>query len=180
MKSLKFAAAFIVTAVAWSALADTENFAKVDSYLYFMVQDNVPYDTTYVTSGGSPSYDYAKVSIDGGGSYLTLYSADGSLGTTEVAYDPGFGASGVAGFDSSQSFSSFLIELYSDAGEKQGWALIPYSKNAAYIKSDATAKFDGSNMYQVTSVIPEPTSGLLLLLGLSGLALRRRRASALA
>jgi len=32
------------------------------------------------------------------------------------------------------------------------------------------------NLIANTAVVPEPTSGLLLLLGMAGLALRRRRA----
>jgi hypothetical protein len=38
---------------------------------------------------------------------------------------------------------------------------------------DATAGFKGAAVYEA---VPEPTSGLLLLLGVAGLALRRRRA----
>ena len=43
------------------------------------------------------------------------------------------------------------------------------------LNGDAKGGFAGAGWYSASSV-PEPTSGLLLLLGMAGLALRRRRA----
>ena len=43
------------------------------------------------------------------------------------------------------------------------------------LPSDAAAGFGSAGWYQA-SAVPEPTSGLLMLLGMAGLALRRRRA----
>ena len=179
MKSLKFAAAFLAVAVACPALADTQSFAPVDSYLYFMASDSVKYNKTYVSAGGDVTYDYAKVSVDGGSTYLNLYSA--STGEPTGSQALGKGSTGVAGFASSPAFSSFLIELYSfDSANRVGWTTLSYSEAMAnYVYNDPTKKSEVP-AYTVSQVIPEPTSGLLLLLGLSGLALRRRRASALA
>ena len=44
---------------------------------------------------------------------------------------------------------------------------------------NATAKWDGASQmksYAISTAVPEPTSGLLMLVGLGALALRRRRA----
>ena len=49
-----------------------------------------------------------------------------------------------------------------------------WSGDAEYDYGAAT-EFKGTGWYTASS-IPEPTSGLLLLLGVAGLALRRRRA----
>jgi hypothetical protein len=41
---------------------------------------------------------------------------------------------------------------------------------------NATAKWDGASQMTSYALVPEPTSGLLMLVGLGALALRRRRA----
>ena len=41
--------------------------------------------------------------------------------------------------------------------------------------ADTTATYAGAGWYQAAAV-PEPTSGLLILLGVAGLALKRKRA----
>lgn len=180
MKALKAIAAIAVAASALSASAD------VDSYLYWMVGDadtgaNVTYDTTYVSGGGSVDYDYAMIKISGEDSYLTLYNTEGSLGTDILDK----GVTAAAGFSSSPAFSSFLVELYAERPEGEddvmvGWTTLPYSTAMAnYVYRDPTAA-GSTGVFTVSQVIPEPTSGLLLLLGLSGLALRRRRAAAAA
>ena len=160
-----------------AAVAAGAVFADVDSYLYWMVDVNVTYgDAAGAGLAGTPvSYDYAKISTDGGETYLTLYGTEGPItGADELSA----GEPGVVGFASDPAFSSFLVELYSDGSdERVGWTTIPYSQALAYISNDPTApKLYGDNPFSITAnIIPEPSSGLLLLLGLAGLGLRRRR-----
>ena len=141
-----------------------------DSYLYWMVDPSA--SSTY------EDYVYATVKIDdGSSSYLQMYDPGteellaGDAGTRLVKGDSGyFGAFDAA----SMSGASFLIELWSSAGEESiATATLAYStafaSGAIYTPG---ASGGGATPYAV--VVPEPTSGLLLLLGMAGLALRRK------
>ena len=169
MKNIKFMAMFA------AAVAVGASFAGVDSYLYYML-DN---DLTYSNQAGSPlagtavpvdQYTYAKVSTDGGQTYLTLYGSGGSTGTSELE----LGKTGIAGFSSTPSFTSFLFEVYDGYDNKVGWTTLAYNSASQYIYGDPRNPGSAS-VFHITSLIPEPTSGLLFLLGAAGLALRRRR-----
>jgi hypothetical protein len=50
-----------------------------------------------------------------------------------------------------------------------------WSDESGKVFADKQASFAGAGWY-TTAAVPEPTSGLLMLVGLAGLALRRRRA----
>ena len=171
MKTLKFMLMLAAAAAAGAVRAE------VDSYLYWMVSDTATYsDAAGGTLPGTlVNYDYAKISADGGSTYLSLYGpGGGNLGVDTLDK----GVDGYVGFASSPAFSSFLVELYTDdSSERVGWATIPYSmvmQNYA-LRNITDPSQAQAKLYTVTQAIPEPTSGLLLLLGMAGLALRRRR-----
>ena len=171
MKVVKFMAMFA------AAVAVGSSFADVDSYLYYMLDSNL----TYSELAGSPlagkdvpveaGETYAKVSTDGGQTYLTLYTADGATTSEEVT----LGQKGYVGFSSTPSFTSFLFEVYDGVThDRLGWTTLAYDKASDFIY-DTPTKSSATSVFHVTQLIPEPTSGLLLLLGAAGLALRRRR-----
>lgn len=72
-------------------------------------------------------------------------------------------------------YASFYLVAYSETGELEILpTAVDYAAIQDYVYTDMGTAIDGNAPY-VFSVIPEPTSGLLLLFGLAGLALRRRR-----
>ena len=164
MKTIKLIAVLALTFAASAASA-------ADSYLYWMVED--------ATYGGSDvDFEYATISVDGGSSYLSLYSPGASSSETQYLLSNGgnasYGApSGVyAGFTG--EVSSFLVELWNDSDARVGWASYNYNSLAEYIYK-TTSGGVATTPFGVTDVVPEPTSGLLSLFGLAALALRRRR-----
>lgn len=159
-----------------------------DNFLYWMV--DVGDSTDY-------AFNYATIKAQdesGNSAYLLLYGQDSAneIGQRLYAsnygengsYDPGTttGGGAFAGLgDYYGAGSKFLFELWTDGGaegspNRVGWTgWIDYSKLADSIF--AAGKMTGSSPFTVgpTLLVPEPTGGLLTLLGLAVLALRRKQ-----
>lgn len=141
-----------------------------DQYLYWMI----PADATLSGTSLSGNY-YAKISSDGGQNWLNLYSEIG--GTPMAGNALGFSSGDVSGYafagliDSAST--SFLVELYQDSvavGRAQISPAAEYFTQGG-MSNPLAAPFAVSSF----AAVPEPTSGLLLLLGVAGLVLRRRK-----
>ena len=68
----------------------------------------------------------------------------------------------------------FLTDTYQVTVEASQATSLSKSLSGAAL-SDSKTIVAGKNWYDVTQSVPEPTSGLLLLLGVAGLALRRKQ-----
>ena len=70
--------------------------------------------------------------------------------------------------------SDYAVITSSDVGNSE----VTFGSQNAYSTAfkDAGAGYSTAGWYSQASAVPEPTSGLLMLLGMAGLALRRRRA----
>ena len=151
-----------------------------DAYLYFMVKG------AEFKSGEKANFDYATVRFENSDSYLSLYNTSGTAAGTKVASDGqnstemadlGFGY--YAGFTGDASALTFLVELWSSSNDG---TLVAYQ---TYVGAEilghifGSANAGGSTPLTVTTVVPEPSCALLLLLGISAIALRRREAPAI-
>lgn len=152
------------------------NAMATDQYLYWMVSDNATVDGETLATG---TY-YAKVKADG--QYLNFYAspeAGASYGDGWATVNTAFNMPTFAGtFETLPT--SFVVELYNskDTTAEGSWVgQATLSWNASNITSGGMtiANYATATAFQS---IPEPTSGLLLLLGVAGLALRRKNKKA--
>ena len=175
MKTLmKFSAVVAVAMVCGSAAAD---------YLYSMVKD-----AYYYFNGESADFDYLKVKGDG--NELDFYGVDENdspslLGPTIYSdssdRNSSHGAQDDAGFfvyDPTGNYQTFLFEMF-NTGSEERVAWQEFSRDTLLaqrnIYDSTSSDLSGYNPLVVSSVVPEPTSGLLSLFGLAALALRRRK-----
>lgn len=155
--------------------------AKAD-YIYAMIQN------AHYGYNGSPVYfDYTKVSA--GGEYLYFYTVDSSTSDwTMYASDlsdstSSDGAVGdnpkgfFVGYDGSKSYTTFLFELWTGTGEYA--QLLGQREVSLAALQAAGAITSGTNQsgvtaYRISEVVPEPTGGMLILLGMAVMALKRK------
>ncbi len=145
--------------------------------LLWQVGDDAPSNYTYASfkSNTSKSYD-GSVYVDSTFSGSTVAGSD--VDKTVLASGITIGAN--IGTDYASKY--FFIELYGDDDELVGRSSIASANDLnAYIRSasEMGAEFSGANSWTggtwTTEDVPEPTSGLLLLMGAALLGLRRKK-----
>ena len=179
MKKLILAAALVCAAavsqaasVGWS-LAGLNNYAG-DAYSFFVIGQKSVTSVAQITAlldAGKSVSDYA------------LY--EGSVAANGGAI-VNYASSGVSVPNSADYTSFFVVFDNADISKAGNYLTVTTDQSSTLAKSvNATAAsvtFVGGNQSAYAnnpanwSAVPEPTSGLLMLLGMAGLALRRRRA----
>ena len=192
MKKLMIAAAVAVLGIAANAAAvgwedisgqayDHTGAAITDGSLYaYLLLDSVA-----VAGGTTYSYNTAMANVKAGNFDFVADANVGDGGAVALyGYDMGSSADVLAG---NNTVSAYLVLLDSDT---PGDAVYGYISEKITVTTDATGNivtggddngmmgfdFAGTANAGNWYTAPEPTSGLLLLIGMAGLALRRRRA----
>lgn len=146
--------------------------------------DLIYWQVTGMGESTASSFDYAQfVQVrNGTDTALRIADADGNPTSYTMAFSDGTKPDGTgtttgggvwAYADSLSDSDTFRLELYDAGGNNVGWTWeASYAEIEQLIKRSAT---DRVVVPWTPTVVPEPTGGLLVLLGGALLALRRRR-----
>lgn len=152
--------------------------ADTDMYLFWMIDNSTSIGgqtaSQLVTAGGYT----ARLAVSGSeGTYLNLYSDDLSAlsGSSTVSLGDVVNWDTVAAVGG-YSGSSFLVEILNSGELAYRSETVSYADLGAYMSSMKDMARPGDTYaFGTFTAVPEPTSGLLLLLGVAGLALRRKK-----
>ena len=140
------------------------------------------FDATAVTQASLVSaFATGGLDLSSKGSLSSQSISNGAIGTTEFVDSTAAGDTLTAYFASIITIDSKDYLFISDEVAKIGVEGKTSAMSFSVKTSSQAAALDAAGGYSsagwyTTAAVPEPTSGLLMLLGMAGLALRRRRA----
>lgn len=152
--------------------------AKGDSYIYWMADVS---DTTQGDNAQIGTFQYAQlVAYDQGGSKVAAFDASYADATEASGYmaTQRVPSQSLASFVDAQNWT-YYVELYTDdwmKGKSAGYSWEQLQGMDAIYQSTLSGGLGTAAFTTFTYNVPEPTSGLLVLFGLCGLALKRKRA----
>lgn len=173
-----------------SLVASAASYIAAADYIYWQIGE-ATFDTP---SHADANFKYATVRAGGEGveatetvgdasDYYKLYSIN--LGQTDYYKYPAnpsnpnstYGDASFFGSFKTEDITRFLFELWDADGKLVGYADKSVSELSYAISRSWTVDDhpDDYRPFVLQGVVPEPTSGILLILGVAGLALGRRR-----
>ena len=182
MKKLMIAAAIVCAAamsqaasIMWSS---SKNYVTKDGTVQTAATADAGKFVLCYLGNGTADWDNAKVVNEGTVAYSTAMGgtakATGTFSWTYGAADTPINGDifGVMFQDTNGNLSQLVTPGDSPTPIAVEFAISGMTDNLYA----GTMVFSPTSNYTVASAVPEPTSGLLLLLGVAGMALRRRRA----
>ena len=182
MKKLVMAMAIALATVAaqaedvWFSISNVYRPGTSDGFSttgYFIYSDTMSQSDAVAAFNSFPSHTIASTA-----KFTTRYLSGGSCNTSP---DDGTGAAMyVLCFDQDNNYmyvSPVANSQWDDDEECYRYDNINAAASSSAAAMSASGGYQGAGWYSVaTSPVPEPTSGLLMLLGVAGLALKRTRA----
>ena len=169
------AAATHAAAVGWS-LAGATNY-KGDAYQFFVIGQN-----------GASSIATITALLDAGSDTSAYAFGSGTINATAGNALVSAANSGKT-LDSGSTYSSFFVVFdsatptagttkYAVVSEAAGLTQSPSATAAqmTFVAGNQATFLNNASNWKSYGAVPEPTSGLLVLLGMAGLALKRKRA----
>ena len=158
--------------IAIIAVGLTVAAAASADYIYAFIGDEEGNGVLDYTGHNNVTFDYATFSLARGSTdYLTVNGVGNAVFSDDTGRRT---ATSFAVGDDSTTFNTFVVELWVNGVlDPVAWQSYTSSQIASYIITK-NGSGSGDTLY-ITQVIPEPTSALLLLFGLAGLAIRRRK-----
>lgn len=187
MKKLIIAVAIVCAAAVTQAASFNWKTAKSGGAVNAFEGGSIIASTVYLFTSSSASdivtafakgEDWTSGSLDS-----SSISTAGKIATKATTFDYG-GAGNAATLNAIFAFTQtvggkdylYISTATSTDGPATGLATINFTEGGVSTAlNDVAGGYKGAGWYTAT-VVPEPTSGLLMLLGMAGLALRRRRA----
>ena len=152
---LTSSAGMTLTMIAWESSSSFSSYSSGDLYKWYTSTDqsNDPFGGNLTQINGS----------------ITM-NASGSKGVATGILNPGD--------DGQTVYGAVLFVLSDDTGNKWYMENVGSVQTSKSVKtlSNLANKVGGSGAATSWTAVPEPTSGLLMLLGIAGLALKRKKA----
>lgn len=154
------------TKVTWGLSTGTLDVTKITAGTMYLVYASDSTAIDWTAFDGQTSFSASSITAAGFDKTIDTFAYSSSSISKTSTITPA--SSGVSG---SQSFYVICINDTADYV-----AYSPTAQTAAISTSTMTLnKTQGASAFSYTQAAPEPTSGLLLLLGMAGLALKRKR-----